>query len=301
MTAHYGGKGILALIFEMSGHSVIKLQGDKMNILLVILSTCCAIVSARLLQPDREQYVSINKELESINTPDFDPTAVNFSLPWIETSDLLKELEAAFPETKNIPTVYPDDDANDILSELDKVFGNITRKSPPLEDSTTTIQHHSRRPIEYIYNDMEHTEKPRQAEILGCSNIFYEFKNIVDQLQKIVDFSNKITFNFENTKPPIRKNQKSTPNNHLFLRDIHISPHQYQSLYYDKTKGCLSVDLSNLKNVTLRNFARFLIFQKQMVEPLLKFESQLKALLTFKYANFVNPINKPKKVYVAKD
>ena len=278
-----------------------------MSTKITIVFVFCILSCNALTPSERKEIDTIRASLESINVdpykkPNFD---FSFDLPWKENSTdlILRQLEAAFPNTTEQASVNiaSDDDKNivhDIISELNKVYADTTTNSL-VNDSSEQLLYHRSKPVQYLYNDQKN-DIPSQTDMLGCSNIFYQYKEIIQHLQELIDTANKRNFNFEKNAFQIK--QAKTPPSYLFLRNLHITPNKFQSFYYDKKDNCLTVNVENLRYLKLRDFAKWLIAQKRLVVPLLDIEEKFKVIFSFKYEQFAKPLKeKTKNIYVAKN
>ena len=271
-----------------------------MRLFITILFSLCVITHTQLTEAEKKEIDSIRKSLESINiAPRKKLPVFNFTTPWME-SDIIQQLNSAYSnQTKStFPTVSDVENhtVEALLTELDKVFENPALDGLHSTEKSPTILYHSAREIEYVLND-EHTEKnpPKPG---GCSNLFFEYKSIIQKLQEIIDFATNPTSNDKN------QSFQQTPKNafnRLFLRNIHITKDSYQTICYDKAANTLKMELGKLKDMSIRDFAKWLIFQKQLIAPLLDFETKLKALFDVRYFNSLDPHRPEKEIYVGKN
>lgn len=273
-------------------------------ITFVFLCFITHIKAYSLSNHERELIASLHKAFEDIQEQT-DSSRSNSSHRWINypwlkntSENILDDLEAAF---KNI-----EQNTDSVLKPVNIGLHRSNETSFDSSDSNNEVFYHSNKPTQYVYNSDaiqqnfdDNNKTPVETESLGCTNIFYQYKKVVGELEKLVDFSKTRNFNFEKTE--INDNPS-----YIFLRKLAITPEKSQSFYFDKNENQLIVDVENLKKIPLHNFTEWLIFQKRLIEPLMEFQHMLKSIFSFTYRDFQMKLNtssnqETKRVYVARN
>ena len=180
-----------------------------------------------------------------------------------------------------------------MLEKLPNVTSEIKWDTVVMEEPTTTTELPVVTPHgvdrEFLHQPpMQTVTTPSHQTGTGCSNLFFEHRDLVKELEKIICKAKRHSRHHKLERLEKADNKR----NFIYLRDFHIARGRKQEVYFNPASSEIIMGLEGIKLMSLTDYIAWIKIQVKLLEVVLAVEETLRPFFNLRYHNFqnINPV-----------